>query len=85
MKVFTIGQIHSWPLCYYQPTRLFLPGIFASEPVQLLTVCEKQKLNNLTVECPNVTLCYKVKITFLNTKFNKIPMKIANFLLLFGP
>ena len=38
----------------------------------------------LTVECPNVTLCYKVKMTFLNPKFNQIRMEIANFWLLFG-
>ena len=35
----------------------------------------------ITVECPNVTLCYKVKMTFLN---NQIHMEIANFWLLFG-
>ena len=39
---------------------------------------------SLTVECPNVTLCYKVKMTFLNPKFNQIRMEIANFWLLFG-
>ena len=38
----------------------------------------------LTVECPNVTLCYKVKMTFLNPKFNQIRKEIVNFWLLFG-
>ena len=37
----------------------------------------------LTVECPNVTLRYKVKMTFLNPKFNQIRMEIANFWLSF--
>ena len=37
----------------------------------------------LTVECPNVTLCYKVKMTFFNTKFNQIRPEIANFWPLF--
>ena len=39
----------------------------------------------LTVECLTVPLWYKQQVTFLNPKFNQIPMEIANFLLLFGP
>ena len=38
----------------------------------------------LTVEYPNVTPCYKVKMDFLNPKFNQICLEIAYFWLLFG-
>ena len=38
----------------------------------------------LTVEWPNVTLYFKVKMTFLNPKFNQIRPEIAYFWALFG-
>ena len=53
-------------------------------PATLRQTALEQLINLLTVECPNVTLCYKVKMTFLNPNFNQIRMEIANFWLLFG-
>ena len=40
--------------------------------------------SHLTGECPNVTVCYKQKMTFFNTKFYQICPKIATIWPLFG-
>ena len=37
------------------------------------------RVEALTVEYPNVTLCYEVKVTFLNSKLNQTRTEIANF------
>ena len=44
-------------------------------------VNENPRYFDLTVEYPNVTLCYKVELTFLNPKLNQIRRKLR----IFGP
>ena len=39
---------------------------------------------HLTGECPNVTLCYKLRRIFFTPKFDQIRPKIATFRLFFG-
>ena len=77
-------QFFSFQLTYFthwefpkQPMNIMKPELNLPKTLHLSALLK-------IVECPNVTQCYKVKMTFLNPKLNQIRMEFANSLPLFG-